>query len=56
MIEKMTAADLDWLEREKFTSRPGETPFVNRAAHNARIDRILAACRRALAPEGVDGT
>lgn len=55
MIAKLTPADLEWLEREKFTPRPGETPFTNRAAHNARIERIIAVCRRALKLEGGDG-
>ena len=44
----MTREDLEWLEREKFKLRPNEHPQVNRAAHNARIDRILAVCRQFL--------
>lgn len=44
--------DVAWLEREKFTLRPDEHPQANRAAHNARIDRILAVCRRELGGNG----
>lgn len=44
----MTREDFEWLEREKFTLQPDEHPQANRAAHNARIDRILAVCRRAI--------
>lgn len=48
----MTREDLEWLEREKFTLQPDEHPQANRAAHNARIDRILAVCRRELDGNG----
>lgn len=56
MSENLTSADLEWLEREKFIRRPHDTDFTNRAAHNARIDRILAACRQVLEPGASDGT
>jgi hypothetical protein len=53
----MTREDLEWLEREKFTLQPGGREQDRRAAHNARIDRILAVCRRAmeLDRQGDDG-